>query len=175
MFGSPKIRPAGLALAIPTQIRQKSRVLGSGLSSECLQGTDGGRHFPPAPGSSWGSLQSPTGAQHTRGAQSPKEGQQGTRQQRRVPREPQPCSAGPNTPLPALGLLQGHGGSRPGGHNAVEGRRNSFVLPKASQLIKFLFPRSSTLPTPGSSQPWQSPCAEHRLCFATSCEQRTRK
>lgn len=147
LFGSPKIRPSGLALAIQTQIRQKTRVWGSGLSFEWLQGAAGERQFPPVPVSSWGSLQSSMGCS---GVNPPKEGQQGTRQQRRVPREPQPCSAGPNSPLPALGLLWSRRGSRPGGHNAVEGRRNSFVLPKASQLIKFLFPRSSTFPTPNA-------------------------
>lgn len=38
LFGGPKIRPSGLALAIQTHIRQKTRVLGSGLSLEWLQG-----------------------------------------------------------------------------------------------------------------------------------------
>lgn len=181
MFGSPKIRPSGLALAIQTQIRQKTRALGSGLSFEWLQGAGWRETLPPSPSFQLGLPAVTQGCPaHTgcSGFNAPKEGQEGTQQQRRVPGEPQPCSAGPNTPLPALGLLQSRGGSRPGGHNAVEGRRNSFVLPKALQLIKFLRPRSSTFPTPnapGISQPWQSPRAEHRVCFAISCEQRTRK
>lgn len=67
--------------------------MGSGLSSEWLQ--DGGRCLPPAQFPAG----APRGAQHTRG-QSPREGSPAAGE------GPQPCSAGPQTPLPALGLLR---------------------------------------------------------------------
>lgn len=83
---------------------------------------------------------------------------------------PSPEPLAPTTPLPALGFCWSRSGSWPAGHNAVEGRRNSFVLPKASLLIKFLFPHSPTLPIP--SAPGNFYCAYHKVFFAISYEQR---
>lgn len=91
---------------------------------------------------------------------------------------PSPELLAPTTPLPALGFGWSRSGSRPAGHNAVEGRSNSFVLPKASQLIKFLFPRGPTLPTPNAPGNFychvrvRAPCAFHKVFFAISYEQR---
>lgn len=87
-------------------------------------------------------------------------------------------SLAPATPLPALGFRRSRSGSWPARHNVVEGRRNGFVLPKASQLIKFLFPWGPTLPTqnaPGSFYHHvrvQTPCAYDKGFFPVSYEQR---
>lgn len=75
-------------MAVQTQIRQKTRVLGSGLSFEWLQGAGWRETLPPSSSFQLGFPAVPQGCPaHTgcSGFNAPKEGQQGTQQQRGAP------------------------------------------------------------------------------------------
>lgn len=101
----------------------------------------------------------------------PRRAAEDPRCQRRVSGDSCPKLLALTPPLQALGFRWSHSGSWPDGHNVVEGRRNSFVLPKASQLIKFLFPHGPALPTPSAPGSFchhagvQPPCAYHKSLF----------